>query len=144
MVHALINVVIFVLLAYTFTSPLLQHLLIDRSDVSYLYAIDHKQIYIQLVIYTLFCYFASNFLFDLYHRARAKQLIISTIFDLLIIPAEILIMFYYNNSAYKHQTVMETSLYNIYLITAMLVAKELITGMLLSKKAGGKLNYKAR
>ncbi len=145
LLHFLISAGFYFALLYTFTSFWLGELFHKFAHMVYLSDMDtHRQIYFQLAIYTLFCYFVNNFVFDLYHRKQAKQLFISFIADALIIPLEILIMIIYNNITLKHTPTTDSSLYNIYLITAMIVAKELITAKILSRKKEGKLNSKTR
>ncbi|MDB5022520.1 MAG: hypothetical protein JWP78_275 [Mucilaginibacter sp.] len=147
LLHFLINAGIYFALLFIFTSFWLHQLFSKFSHMAYLSDDDfHRLIYFELAIYTLFCYFANNFVFDLYHRKRAKQLMFSVIVDLLIIPVDMFIMIAYNNIALKHTIMMEASLYNVYLITVLIVIKELITGIILSRKKteGGKPNYTAR
>jgi hypothetical protein len=106
----------------------------------------NQQINYLLIIFSLFCYVANRFMLDLYHREKAKQLIISIIADLLIVPLGIFIMIVYNNLTVKTAHVMDTTVYNIYLITVLVVIKELIASKLLSKKEvpGKKLNSNKR
>lgn len=147
LLHFLINAGIYFALLYTFTSFWLYQLVSRFAHMDYLSNPDiDRQMNFQLAIYTLFCYFVNNFVFDLYHRKRAKQLMFSVIADLLIIPLEILIMVVYNNIVLKHTTMMASSLYNIYLITALIVIKELIAGIILSRKTAKseKPDYKTR
>lgn len=135
LLHLLINAGFYFVLLYTFTSFWLRQLLNKFARVVYVSNDNfHQLIYFQLAIFTLFCYFANNFIFDLYHRKQAKPLFISIIADLLIIPLQVLIMIFYNNKFIKIGTAMENTLYNIYLITALIVVKELITGYILSRK----------
>jgi hypothetical protein len=147
LLHFLLNAGIYFALLYIFTSFWLHRLFSKFSHMSYLSDDDfHRLIYFELAIYTLFCYFVNNFVFDLYHRKRAIPLLFSVIADLVIIPLDMFIMIAYNNIALKHTIMMESALYNVYLITALIVIKELITGAILSRKKaeGGKPNYKTR
>jgi apolipoprotein N-acyltransferase len=105
-----------------------------------------EMLYILLLIYTLFCYVANHFLLDIYHRKTAKQFIISTIVDFLIIPFEIFLMVIYNNITVKDHLGDINTVYNVYLITALLVIKNIIAVTILSKKTSSEpdLNYKVR
>jgi hypothetical protein len=88
-----------------------------------------------LIIYCLFCYFVNNFVLDLYRKGKEKQLILSVIADLLIIPLSILLVIVYYNKTSKNLVADTDNLYNIYLITVLLLIKELITARLVSKKS---------
>lgn len=86
-----------------------------------------------LGIYTLFCYFANNFILNLYAKGKTKQLIISYIIDQLIVPLSILILIIFYNKTSKAADSDTSTLYNIYLITGLLVVKVLIAARFLSK-----------
>lgn len=147
LLHLLSIAGFYFLLFYTFTSFWLHQLLDKFTRVPYVSTPNfHDQIYHLLIIYSLFCYFANNFILDLYHKEKTKKLIISIIADLLILPLGILIMIIYNNQVLKNQPALDTSVYNIYLITVLLVIKEFIAMKILSRKtaSGRKLNYKSR
>lgn len=93
-----------------------------------------KELYLLLLIFVIFCYLANRFLLDIYHRNTAKQLIISIIVDYLLWPLQILIMLIWNN---MHITTIAddvSSLYNVYIITALLVLKNVIAVKLLNRK----------
>src|SRR5258708_21096502 len=76
-----------------------------------------KELYLILLIFTLFCYFANRFLLDLYHRKTAKQLIISMVVDYLIWPLQVLIMLLYNNAHITALIKDISTLLNIFVIT---------------------------
>src|ERR1700748_2949808 len=85
-----------------------------------------KELYLLLLIYAVFCYLANRFLLDLYHRKTARQLMISIIADYLIWPLEVFIMIEYKNW-HKTSVIADISvIYNIYLITALLIVKNII------------------
>jgi hypothetical protein len=93
-----------------------------------------KELYLLLLIFVIFCYLANRFLLDIYHRATAKQLIISIIVDYLLWPLQILIMLIWNN---MHITTLAddvSTLYNVYIITALLVLKNVIAIKLMGSK----------
>jgi hypothetical protein len=104
-----------------------------------------RELYFLLLIYTLFCYFANRFLLDIYHRKTARQLIISIVADYFIWPLEVFIMLIYNNSHITTIVVNISTLYNIYLITLLLIIKNVIAVKILSAKkvSGGKINLKS-
>jgi hypothetical protein len=93
-----------------------------------------KQLYLLLLIFAIFCYLANRFLLDLYHRKTAIQLIISIFFDYLLWPLQIYIMIVWNN---KHITTIVddlSTIYNVFVITGLLIIKNVIAVKLLSKK----------
>jgi hypothetical protein len=95
-----------------------------------------KQLYFLLLIFAIFCYLANRFLLDLYHRKTAIQLIISIFFDYLLWPLQIYIMIVWNN---KHITTIVddiSTIYNVFVITGLLVVKNVIAVKFLSKKQG--------
>jgi hypothetical protein len=105
-----------------------------------------KELYFLLLILSIFCYLANRFLLDIYHTKTAKQLIISIAVDYLIWPLQIFIMIMYNNI---HMTTIAdniSTLFNIYLITGLLVLKNVIAVKLMSNKTASakKVDYKTR
>jgi hypothetical protein len=130
----LISVALFYGLTYYFTfSTWIHFLLFKFATVPYVTAGNfHFQVMILLIIYSLFCYFANNFILGLYKSGRARQLLTSYFIDFLILQLSMTIMILYNNRF--HKTVLDTSMYNVYVITVLLVTKELIAARLLSKK----------
>ena len=144
LLHLLGVALFYFCLFYTSTSFWLHQLLEEFTRVPYVSTPNfHEQIYHLLIIYSLFCYFANNFILDLYHKNKLKQLLISIIADMLILPLGILIMIIYNNTVGKHQPALDTSIYNIYVITILLVAKEFIAIKIISKKEGTKQKLSA-
>jgi hypothetical protein len=108
-------------------------LLIKFSTVPYVTAGNfHFQVIILLIIYSLFCYFANNFILGLYKSGKVRQLLTSYFIDFLILQLSMTVMILYNNRL--HKTAMDISLYNVYVVTVLLVAKEVIAMRLLSKK----------
>ena len=93
-----------------------------------------KELYILLLILTVFCYLANRFLLDLYHRKTAKQLIISTIADYFIWPVQLLIMMIWANTHMVNITDNINTLLNVYVLTALLVIKNIIALKLMEKK----------
>jgi hypothetical protein len=81
----------------------------------------------------VFCYFANNFILNLYQSGKAKQLLISYFVDFLILQLSITLMIFYNNR--QHTPALDNSIYNIYVVTVLLVIKEVITMKLLSKNS---------
>lgn len=92
-----------------------------------------KELYLLLLLFSLFCYVANRFFLDLYHRKTAKQLIISIIADYLIWPVALSIVIFYDNKFHTTIIYDVSRLFNIYLITALLVIKNIIAARLLSK-----------
>jgi len=97
-----------------------------------------QQLYLLLLIFSIFCYFANRFLLDLYHRKTAKQLLISILVDFLIWPLQVLIMLVYNNIHITHIVKDISTLYNVYIITALLIIKTVIAVKLLAGKTSSK------
>ena len=100
-----------------------------------------KELYSLLLIFTIFCYLANRFLLDVYHRNTAKQLIISTITDYMIWPLQLFIMMIWAN---KHMvSVVDdiTTLLNVYVLTALLIIKNVIAVKLMNK--GNNISTKA-
>jgi len=92
-----------------------------------------KELYLLLLLFSLFCYVANRFFLDLYHRKTAKQLIISIIADYLIWPIALSIVIFYDNKFHTTIVYDISRVFNIYLVTALLVIKNIVAAMLLSK-----------
>lgn len=101
-----------------------------------------KELYLLLLIFVIFCYLANRFLLNVYHRNKAKQLILSTVADYLIWPLQLLIMLIWNNMHIVNVVDDVSTLYNVYVITALLIIKNLIAVKLISKDNG--VNSQAR
>ncbi len=101
-----------------------------------------KELYLLLLIFVIFCYLANRFLLDVYHRNRTKQLILSTIADYLIWPLQLFIMLKWNNAHIVNAVDDVSTLYNVYVITALLIIKNLIAVKLISRGDG--INSQAR
>ncbi|MBS1523423.1 MAG: hypothetical protein JST50_20650 [Bacteroidetes bacterium] len=99
-----------------------------------------KELYLLLLILVIFCYLANRFLLDVYHRNKIKQLLFSTIADYFIWPLQLLIMLVWNNAHIINVSMDVSTLYNVYIITALLIIKNLIAVKLISK--GGGINSK--
>ena len=95
-----------------------------------------KQLYLLLLIFAIFCYLANRFLLDLYHRKTAIQLIISIFFDYLLWPLQIYIMIIWNNKHITNFVDDLSTIYNVFVITGLLIVKNVIAVKLLSKKQG--------
>jgi hypothetical protein len=104
------------------------------SKVTYTMFKDNN-IPILLAIYTLFSYFANNFMLKLYEQGKTKQLLFSLLADLLVLALGILLTLLYNNHAIKSRIGSIDDTYNIYIIMALLIVKEIIAAGILSKKA---------
>ena len=131
----LISIALFYGLTLYFTSSFWIHFLLSKfTTVSYVTTDNfHAQVIHLLIIYSLFCYFANNFILNLYQGGKAKQLLISYFVDFLILQLSITLMIFYNNK--QHTPALDNSIYNIYVVTVLLVIKEVITMRLLSKKS---------
>ena len=129
-----ICMVIFYFILLKVTDYSLNNIPISSSTILYIPSLSfYKSIRILLIIYALFSYLANNFLLDLFHRAKTKQLVFSMLADLLIIPLEVWIMIIYNN--HTSDTIAQLpSLYNATLITALFIIKNIIAIRLLSPK----------
>jgi hypothetical protein len=92
-----------------------------------------KELYLLLLLFSLFCYVANRFFLDLYHRKTVKQLIISIVVDYLIWPIALSIVIFYDNKFHTTIIYNVSKLFNIYIITALLVIKNIIAARLLSK-----------
>ena len=101
-----------------------------------------KELYLLLLIFVIFCYLANRFLLDVYHRKRTKQLILSTIADYLIWPLQLFIMLKWNNAHIVNAVDDIGTLYNVYVITALLIIKNLIAVKLIN--GGNGVNSQAR
>ena|ERR1700761_1270929 len=93
-----------------------------------------KELYILLLVYTLFCYLINRFLLDIYHPKNALALTISIVVDYLIWPLQIWIMLLYNNHHITTITDDISTLFNVYLITGFLIVKNAIAVKILSGK----------
>lgn len=93
-----------------------------------------NMIRILLVIYAAFSYIANNFLLDLFHRTKLKQLAYSLIADILIIPLQIWIMIIFNNHFNGHKIGDLSTIYNAALVTILFIIKSLIAFKLLAAK----------
>ncbi|MDO3624579.1 hypothetical protein [Mucilaginibacter sp. BT774] len=92
-----------------------------------------KELYLILLIFTIFCYLANRFLLDVYHRNTAKQFIISTIADYLIWPLQLFIMMFWANTHMVSVVDDITTLLNVYVLTGLLIVKNIIAVMLINK-----------
>ena len=92
-----------------------------------------KELYLLLLIFAVFCYLANRFLLDVYHRRTAKQLIISTIADYLIWPLQLVIMMVWANTHMVNVVDDITTLLNVYVLTALLIIKNVIALKLMNK-----------
>jgi hypothetical protein len=101
-----------------------------------------KELYLLLLIFVIFCYLANRFLLDVYHRNTVKQLILSTVADYLIWPLQLLIMLVWNNMHIVNVVDDVSTLYNVYVITALLILKNLIALKLMNR--GNGVNSRAR
>ncbi|MBV8388232.1 MAG: hypothetical protein JO080_00375 [Mucilaginibacter sp.] len=101
-----------------------------------------KELYLLLLIFVIFCYLANRFLLDVYHRSTAKQLVISTIADYLIWPLQILIMLIWNNMHIVSIADDVSTLYNVYVVTGLLIIKNVIAVRLISKTTDTKASSK--
>jgi len=131
----LVSIALFYGLTLYFTSNFWIHYLLDKfTRVPYITTDNfHSQVIHLLIIYSLFCYFANNFILNLYQSGKAKQLLISYFVDFLILQLSITLMIFYNNR--QHTPALDNSIYNIYVVTVLLVIKEVITMTLLSKNS---------
>lgn len=94
-----------------------------------------NNIYLLLLIYALFSYFANSFMLKLYERGKTRQLLISILVDLLILPVGILLSVLYNNLTVKSGRAGIDDIYNIYIIMALLIIKEIIAARIILKKS---------
>ena len=92
-----------------------------------------KELYLLLLIFAVFCYLANRFLLDVYHRRTARQLIISTIADYLIWPLQLVIMMVWANTHMVNVVDDITTLLNVYVLTALLIIKNVIALKLMNK-----------
>ncbi|HWD89817.1 MAG TPA: hypothetical protein VG367_16915 [Mucilaginibacter sp.] len=103
------------------------------SKVSYTLFQDNN-IHLLLIIYTLFSYFANNFMLKLYERGKTIQLLLSILIDIFILPAGLLLTVVYNNFTVKSGRAGIDDIYNIYIIIALLIIKEIIAARIILKK----------
>ena len=92
-----------------------------------------KELYILLLLFSLFCYVANRFFLDLYHRKTIRQLIISIVVDYLIWPIALSVVIFYDNKFHTTIVYDVSRLLNIYIITALLVIKNIVAARLLAK-----------
>ena len=126
----------FGILLYSMFSFWLPFLILNFSRVYY--ATESKistELVVLMGIYSLFCYFASNFILGLYEKGKTLQMIISYLVDLLIVPLSVLILIIYYNRAEKIASAYVNTLYNVYLITGLLIVKVIISSWILSKSS---------
>jgi hypothetical protein len=93
---------------------------------------------ILLAIYALFAYLSNNFLLKLYESGKTKQLLLSYFVDILVLVLGLLLSIIYNNITLKSGRGAIDDIYNIYIIMALLIVKEVIAASILSKKAPAK------
>jgi hypothetical protein len=124
----------FGILLYSMFSFWLPFLILNFSKVYYTTASKFSTELVALLgIYSLFCYFANNFILNLYEKGRTLQVIVSYLVDLLIVPLSVLILIIYYNKAEKIASGYVSMLYNVYLITGLLIVKVIIAARILSK-----------
>jgi len=92
-----------------------------------------KELYMLLLIFAVFCYLANRFLLDLYHRSTARQLIISIIADYLIWPLQLVIMLVWANTHMVNVVDDISTLLNVYVLTALLIIKNVIALKLINR-----------
>ena len=103
-----------------------------------------QQLYVLLLLYCIFCYLANRFLLNLYNRNTAGKLILSIILDYFIWPLQILIMLLYNNIHITTIVKDVSTLYNVYVITVLLMIKTIIFLKFLPAGAAKSSNAKTR
>ncbi|HEX3386625.1 MAG TPA: hypothetical protein VHS53_15605 [Mucilaginibacter sp.] len=103
------------------------------SKVDYTLFQDNN-IHLLLIIYTLFSYVANNFMLKLYERGKTRQLLLSILIDVVILPAGLLLTVVYNNLTIKSGRAGIDDIYNIYIIIALLIIKEIIAARIVLKK----------
>jgi hypothetical protein len=91
-----------------------------------------------LILYALFAYCSNNFLLKLYERGKTGQLLLSYFIDIFVLVLGLLLSILYNNVTIKSARGAIDDIYNIYIIMALLIIKEIIAALLLSKKAPAK------
>jgi len=137
LLHLLGTALFFGILSYSMLRFWLPFLILNFSKIYYSSGTDNvfnTELAVLLIIYSLFCYFANNFVLNLYAKGKTKQLLLSFLIDLLIIPFSVLILIIFYNKTAKVADSDTSVLYNIYLITGLLIAKVFITANILSKK----------
>jgi hypothetical protein len=123
----------FGILLYSMFNFWLPFLILNFSKLYY--AIPSKfstELVFLLIIYSLFCYVANNFILNLYAKGRTLQMIISFFVDLLIVPLSVLILIIYYNKVAKVPSAYVSALYNEYLVTGLLIIKVIIAYKILS------------
>ncbi|HVV56705.1 MAG TPA: hypothetical protein VHC47_15325 [Mucilaginibacter sp.] len=141
----LISVALFYGVAlYSIKSFWVHYLIKTFSHIYYVSGVFDSQLVTLLIVYSLFCYLANNFLLGLYSKGKGRQLILSMIVDELLLPLGMLIIIVYDDKTSKTNTADTSALYNIYVITALLVVKEIIAARLIGKKTDTDKNVKLK
>ena len=138
LLHILGIALFFGILSYSMLNFWLPFLILNFSKIYYSsgsISAFNLELAVLLIIYSLFCYFANNFILNLYAKGKTLQLLLSYLVDLLIVPFSVLILIIFYNKTSKSADSDTSTLYNIFLITGLLVAKVLITGNFLTKKS---------
>lgn len=123
----------FGVLLYSMFHFWLPFLILNFSKVYY--AVPSKfstELVFLLIIYSLFCYVANNFILYLYAKGKTLQMIISYLVDLLIVPLSVLILIIYYNKVNRVASDYVSTLYNVYLITGLLIVKVIVAYKILS------------
>ncbi len=105
-----------------------------------------RELYFILLIFAIFCYLANRFVLNLYHTRTAKQLLVSVTVDYLIWPLQLFIMLEYNNWHITSILKDVSTLCNVFVLTALVIIKNVIAVKLLSGKKSSKekISYKTR
>jgi hypothetical protein len=103
------------------------------SRVYYTFFQDNN-IHLLLLIYTLFSYFSNSFMLRLYERGKTRQLLVSILADIFVLPLGLLLTVLYNNLTVKSGRAGIDDIYNIYIIIALLIVKEIIAARIVLKK----------
>ena len=138
LLHLLGIALFFGILSYSMLRFWLPFLILNFSKIYYSsgsISDFNLELAVLLIIYSLFCYFANNFILDLYAKGKTLQLLLSYLIDLLIVPFSVLILIIFYNKTAKVADSDTSTLYNIFVITGLLVAKVLLTVNLLTKKS---------
>jgi len=94
-----------------------------------------NNIHLLLIIFTLFSYFANNFMLKLYERGKTRQLLLSILTDVFVLPLGLLLSVLYNNMTIKSGRAGIDDIYNIYIIMALLIIKEIIAARIVARKS---------
>ena len=141
LLHLLGIALFFGILSYSMLHFWLPFLILNFSKIYYStgsISAFNLELAVLLIIYSLFCYFANNFILNLYAKGKTLQLVLSYLVDLLIVPFSVLILIIFYNKTAKVADSDTSTLYNIFVITGLLVAKVLITAYFLTKKETAK------